>query len=157
MGPTPTRNRFAELSQQGEGLILLGWLVGWLGMFRIQPHMWHRIQGCPHLGAGRLQPCRSCGWVFLLSQVLKGRFEGSGGGRQIPLQACRIPTIVLPEDKVECRVGVWASPPLEDGPRQSGVRHVLSLRESDSNNDWFLKNPYFHILDVILEVFYSVI
>ena len=103
-------------------------------MFRIRPHMWHRIQGCPHLGAGICcSPVEAAAEYFCFSQVLKGRFEGSGGGRQIPLQACRIPTIVLKEDKVECRVGVWASPPLEDGPRRSGVRHVLSLRESDSN------------------------
>ena len=145
-------------------------MVDWLD------NMWHRVQGCPHLGTatccspvgkgeawvlldwlfswvclnpttyvaqgsglpwcGRwylLQPCKSCGWVFLLSQGLKGRFEGFGGDRQIPLQAGRILIIILIEDKVECRVGVWVAPKFEGESRQSGVKHVCSLWGSDCN------------------------
>ena len=113
----------------------VGRLVGQWSMYVLNPTT-YVAQGSGLPSCGRwylLQPCKSCCGVFLLSQGLKGRFEGFGGGRQIPLQAGRILIIILIEDKVECRVGVWVAPKFEGESRQSGVKHVCSLRGSDCN------------------------
>ena len=55
---------------EGEDWVLVGWLDNGPCMFWIQPLMWHRVQGCPHVGAGICcSPVRAAAEFFCFHRV----------------------------------------------------------------------------------------